>query len=253
MAKPFSTPLVERIVAFLLPPAGTVTAGRLRLALGASFYTATHFAMNTDSGKLISADVGWRKREINFDHLFPQQSDLILVVIDGATPELAEAAAAALPPGICARTRACSLTCSRPDGGPFFDHNGMLFLPLGRRAGHHPAIVQGPALSGRAGRRSLPARRDGQSFHRASGRRPRPGQTVRSGYADGALRPQSSPPPPRARRDYLSWRSLITGQRRQARGNPPLHRSAAEAGFRRAGTGRARQQRHPRRRARNWD
>ena len=39
----------------------------LLLALGAGFYTATHFAMNTDSGKLISAEVGWRKREDSFD------------------------------------------------------------------------------------------------------------------------------------------------------------------------------------------
>ena len=101
----------------------------LLLALGAGFYTATHFAMNTNSGKLISADVGWRKRQDNFDRLFPQQSDLILVVVDGATPELAEAGAGALTARL-SQNKTLFPDVSRPDGGPFFDHNGMLFLPL---------------------------------------------------------------------------------------------------------------------------
>ena len=65
----------------------------LLLTLAAGGFTSAHFAMNTDSEKLISADVGWRQREIQFDALFPQQSNLILVVIDGKTPELAEAGA----------------------------------------------------------------------------------------------------------------------------------------------------------------
>ncbi len=61
--------------------------------------------MNTDSEKLISADVAWRQREIRFDRLFPQQSNLILVVIDGATPELAEAAADSLTAKIASDKR----------------------------------------------------------------------------------------------------------------------------------------------------
>ncbi|MEI9888395.1 MAG: hypothetical protein WDN08_18215 [Rhizomicrobium sp.] len=48
--------------------------------------------MDTDSTKLISPKVEWRQREIHFDSLFPQQVNLILIVVDGETPELAEAA-----------------------------------------------------------------------------------------------------------------------------------------------------------------
>ena len=91
-----SIPVIERIVAFCCRWPALVTLASLLLAAAAGFFTSTHFAMNTDSDKLISADVGWRKREIHFDQLFPQQSNLILVVIDGQTPELAEAGAAAL-------------------------------------------------------------------------------------------------------------------------------------------------------------
>ena len=50
--------------------------------------------MDTDSTKLISPNVDWRQREIHFDALFPQQVNLILIVVDGATPELAEAGTA---------------------------------------------------------------------------------------------------------------------------------------------------------------
>ena len=51
--------------------------------------------MNTDSEQLIDAKVGWRMRQARFDAAFPQQTNLTLVVIDGATPELAGSAAAA--------------------------------------------------------------------------------------------------------------------------------------------------------------
>ena len=57
------------------------------------------------------------------------QSDLIAVVVDGATPELAEAgASAAHRPSAPEQDPVSGVR--RPDGGAFFDHNGMLFLPL---------------------------------------------------------------------------------------------------------------------------
>ncbi len=113
-----SLPVIERIVAFCCRWPALVTLAGVILTLAAGAFTATHFAMNTDSAKLISADVGWRKREIQFDQLFPQQSNLILVVIDGKTPELAEAGAAALnaaSPG----TRPCSPMCAGPMAASF--------------------------------------------------------------------------------------------------------------------------------------
>jgi hopanoid biosynthesis associated RND transporter like protein HpnN len=124
-----SIPVIERIVAFCCRWPALVTLTALLLAVGAGAYTSAHFAMNSDSEKLISANVGWRKREIQFDRLFPQQSNLILVVIDGKTPELAESAAASLTARL-AGDKDMFPDVRRPDGGAFFDHNGMLFLPL---------------------------------------------------------------------------------------------------------------------------
>ena len=84
---------IETVVGLCCRNARAVVAGFVLAALAAGFYTAEHFKMDTDSAKLISPKLDWRKREARFDALFPQQGNLILVVIDGATPELARARA----------------------------------------------------------------------------------------------------------------------------------------------------------------
>ena len=122
-------PIIERIVSFCCRHAVLTVLLAVLATMGASAFIAAHFAMNTDSEQLISAKVGWRKREIAFDNKFPGQSNLIAVVIDGATPELADAAASALFAKIAA-DKTLFPSVRRPDGGAFFDHNGMLFLPL---------------------------------------------------------------------------------------------------------------------------
>src|SRR5882757_10113334 len=121
--------IVERIVAFCCRWPWAVITVCLALAGGASWYTYQNFAMNTDSEQLIDAKVGWRMRQARFDAAFPQQSNLTLVVIDGATPELAESAAARLTEKLAPNPMLFSHV-RRPDGGPFFNQNGLLFLPL---------------------------------------------------------------------------------------------------------------------------
>ena len=51
-------------------------------------------------------------------------------MIDGATPELAESAAARLTAASGQTTRSCFLVCAGPMAGAFFNQNGLLFLPL---------------------------------------------------------------------------------------------------------------------------
>jgi len=66
------------------------------IAAVASTYVARHFAIDTDTAKLIAADAPWRQSELAFDAAFPHRGDLIAIVVDGATPELAERATAEL-------------------------------------------------------------------------------------------------------------------------------------------------------------
>ncbi len=96
------------------------------LCIGALFYTAGHAAMTTDTEALISPTVDWRKNQAAMDAAFPQNTDTALVVIDGKTPELADAAAARLAAALTA-DQTHFRHVQRPDGGAFFAKEGLLF------------------------------------------------------------------------------------------------------------------------------
>ena len=98
----------------------------LGLTVAALVYAAQHFAMTTDTAELISPKVAWRRNQAAVTRAFPQNSDTTLVVVDGATPELAEAAASRLAAALSARTDLFKHV-ERPDGGPFFAKEGLLF------------------------------------------------------------------------------------------------------------------------------
>ncbi len=104
----------------------TVAMG-LILAFISIVYTVQHFAITTDIAKLISPDLPWRQREIGFDKAFPGRNDLILAVVEAPTPELANQAAAALEAKLIPQTDKF-VWVRRPDGGTFFQNNGLLFL-----------------------------------------------------------------------------------------------------------------------------
>src|SRR5436190_12373915 len=124
-------PVVERIVAFCARNVGFVLVSALLAGVLCAFYAATHFAINSNAESLISSQTNWRKRNIVFDAEFPQLGNTIDIVIDGATPELAERGAAALAARLEQRPKLFH-NVSRPGGGPFFAHQGLLFLPLQR-------------------------------------------------------------------------------------------------------------------------
>ena len=94
----------------------------------ASVYAAQHIAIDTNTATLISPNLPWRQREIDFARTFPQRVAVIAVVVDGATPELAEQATAALAQRLASNTTAF-VALRRPDGGPFFNRAGLLFAP----------------------------------------------------------------------------------------------------------------------------
>src|SRR5438270_5693023 len=122
-------PVVERIVAFCARNAIAVLVLALIAGLLCGFYVAGHFAMNSDAASLISAQTSWRKRNAAFDAQFPQLGNTVDIVIDGATPELAERGAAELTAAL--KNRADLFHNVRtPGGGDFFSHEGLLFLPV---------------------------------------------------------------------------------------------------------------------------
>jgi hopanoid biosynthesis associated RND transporter like protein HpnN len=105
-----------------------VLAAAAAAGVFATYYAARHIAIDTNTATLISPDLPWRQREIDFAKMFPQRVAVIAVVVDATSPELAEQATAALSQRLSAKSAAI-LGLRRPDGGPFFNKAGLLFAP----------------------------------------------------------------------------------------------------------------------------
>jgi hopanoid biosynthesis associated RND transporter like protein HpnN len=108
-------------------------------------YTAQHFAMTANTAELISTKLEWRQRELAFEAAFPQLENLTMVVVDGATPELAAAAARRLAAALLEKP-SLFRTVRRPDGGAFFDRNGLLLLPLNEVAATTKGLMRAQPL-----------------------------------------------------------------------------------------------------------
>src|SRR6185437_10187094 len=122
-------PFSARVVRFCSRHALAVVAICVIVCSAAAFYALTHFAMDNNSEDLLSTSLSWRQTELAYDAAFPQENNLTLVTIDGVTAERAEQAAAALTAALKAEPQSF-VSVRRPDGGAFFAHNGLLFLPL---------------------------------------------------------------------------------------------------------------------------
>jgi hopanoid biosynthesis associated RND transporter like protein HpnN len=121
--------LIARLVAACRDRAVLVVALTLGLGLVAGGYAVTHFALTTDTDALISPKLAWRQEETVYDKLFPQHGGEIDVVIDGATPELAQQAAEDMTARLSARTDLFTHV-EQAGGGDFFDREGLLYLSL---------------------------------------------------------------------------------------------------------------------------
>lgn len=118
-------PVPRAVAASIARPWLTIVAALVLAALALAV-VADRFAMTTDTAELISPNVDWRKQERAMETAFPQLRDVMLVMIDGATPEQAEDAATRLAARLAA-DKTHFRRVSRPDGGDFFGREGLLF------------------------------------------------------------------------------------------------------------------------------
>src|SRR4249919_477287 len=122
-----TTAAIARLVRLSSRYSWSVILGSLLLAIVSVSYFTRHFAITTDSNKLLSSSLPWRQQEIMLDRAFPQRIDQIIAVIDATTPEAAGEAADALVKDLSSRSDVIR-TITQPDGGEFFARNGILFL-----------------------------------------------------------------------------------------------------------------------------
>jgi hopanoid biosynthesis associated RND transporter like protein HpnN len=121
--------IVAHIVEFARHRAALVMGACLVLAIMAAVYAAGHLAVDTDIERMLPANVAWRLNEKALDEAFPQNNNLLVAVIDGRTPDLADKAAGELAEKMQGKPQLFTYV-RQPDGGPFFDRNGLLFLPI---------------------------------------------------------------------------------------------------------------------------
>ncbi|HVA35703.1 MAG TPA: MMPL family transporter [Stellaceae bacterium] len=120
--------IIARVVGWSRAHAIFVVAAALVLAIGAGFYAASRITVDTDLDKLIAPNLPWRQRAQEMDKAFPQKIDLLVIVIDGKTPDRAEDAAIALAAKLRGEP-AMFRDVHLPDLNGFFRRNGLLFLP----------------------------------------------------------------------------------------------------------------------------
>ncbi len=118
--------LLERVVAFCIRRPWFVVIATLVVAALAIGYTATHFRINTETTRLISPDVPWRKNEIAYSKAFPQLFVNIVAVIDGSTPEAADAGADRLVKAL--QGKPLIERVWRPDSNEYIERQGLLLL-----------------------------------------------------------------------------------------------------------------------------
>ena len=96
---------------------------------------------------MLPADLPWRQNDRALDQAFPQNADLLVVVIDGQTGDIAENAAHELAERLRAKPELFSYV-RRPDGGEFFDRYGPLFLSVPELQSLSDKLVEAQPLIG---------------------------------------------------------------------------------------------------------
>ena len=99
----------------------------LLLAGASGLYANRHLGINTDTDQMFAASLPWRQHAMALSRAFPQSQGLLVAVIDGDTPEAADATARGL-----AHTLSDDHThfteVRRPDASPYFRKEGLLLL-----------------------------------------------------------------------------------------------------------------------------
>ena len=86
--------VTEAVVDLSRRYAQVVVAGCFALTVLFGWYMATHLGIDAQTENLIDPTLPWRQSEAEIRRLFPQHEGALAIVIDGATPEIADDAAA---------------------------------------------------------------------------------------------------------------------------------------------------------------
>ncbi|MBV8889762.1 MAG: MMPL family transporter [Alphaproteobacteria bacterium] len=120
------TGAVVRIVSLCTRYPWPVMVAAAVLAIGSAWYVAGHFAIDTDTRKLLPRDLPWRQTELAYEAAFPQHQ--LIAVVSAPTPELVGIAADRLATEL-RRHEDRFRSVLQPQSGVFFARSALLFLP----------------------------------------------------------------------------------------------------------------------------
>jgi hopanoid biosynthesis associated RND transporter like protein HpnN len=124
--------IAEHMTALSVRHSWLVVVAALVLTIVGGYIAATRFAITTDTTQLVASGAEWQRQEIAYKKAFPQLASPILAVIQGQTADQTEAAASRLADALAQDAGGALKAAWRPDGGAFFDRQGLLLLPLGQ-------------------------------------------------------------------------------------------------------------------------
>lgn len=99
------------------------------LTLASGFYAVSNLGINTSTTDMISPEVPFRVNNLAYNEAFPETKDVILVVVDGPSPEAADHAADRLAAELANR-EAVVRDVYVPTAEPYFQENAFLLLPI---------------------------------------------------------------------------------------------------------------------------
>ncbi len=117
-----------RLAAFCARNAWLVLVLAALIGGASDWAVTTRLGVSTDTGKLFSASLPWKRRGAEIQRAFPQGEDTLAVVIDGRIPEEADVTADGLVAALAGNPHILSI--DRPDAAPYLERNAFLFLDV---------------------------------------------------------------------------------------------------------------------------
>src|SRR5580692_11753144 len=129
---PMLTSIIAGIVTFCVRWRRLVIAAAAALGLASAIYAALNFSVNTDTERLLPADLPWQQHQLAYAAIFPPHQ--IIAVVEAPTPELTDIAADRLVASLQKRTDLFTAVL-RPGGGEFTEKSALLYLPAAQAKG----------------------------------------------------------------------------------------------------------------------
>ena len=104
-----------------------VIAGVFFLTIFSVFYIKDNLGMSTDTADMLSRDLPWRQLDIEYEKLFPQFLNNVLVVIEAETPDQASDTAKGIYTALSANPKFIN-NIYYPSQLPYFRQSAFLFL-----------------------------------------------------------------------------------------------------------------------------